>query len=243
MGRLRSLGALVEVSERTPGVAGDPTYQALRQALAEGALPFTCQGNLNGLSIEGGHTIGYEIVDALRHSGTSLDRVFVQVGGGALASAAIASFEEAHRLGAVGRLPALHAVQTRGGYPLQRAFDLVAGRIERGSPEEVLAYAVRHRSEFMWPWEQEPRSVAEGILDDETYDWFAVVSGMLSSRGTPVLVDEKTLRRANELGREATGIDADHTGTAGLAGLVELRDRDEVGPGERVAVLFTGVRR
>jgi hypothetical protein len=95
----------------------------------------------------------------------------------------------------------------------------------------------------MWPWETEPRSVAEGILDDETYDWAATVGGLVATDGTPVLVSEERLREANELARSATGIDVDHTGSAGLAGLMELAGRGDVGPEERVGVLFTGVRR
>jgi threonine synthase len=95
----------------------------------------------------------------------------------------------------------------------------------------------------MWPWEDEPKSVATGILDDETYDWLAVATGMLATGGFPVIVDEDTLRRANDTGRAATGIDVDHTGTAGLAGALELHRRGILGPDERIAVLFTGVRR
>ena len=48
---------------------------------------------------------------------------------------------------------------------------------------------------------------------------------------------------ANDPGRDATGIDVDHTGSAGLAGLLELRAADAVRIDERVAVLFTGARR
>jgi threonine synthase len=95
----------------------------------------------------------------------------------------------------------------------------------------------------MRPWETEPRSVASGILDDETYDWLAVVEGMLATGGTPVVVDEDTLARANELAHEATGTDVDHTGSAGLAGLLALRAAHAVGEEERVGVLFTGVAR
>src|SRR4029077_265003 len=97
--RLRDLDARIEVCEREPGVPGDPTYHALQRALADGALPFTCQGNENGLAIEGGQTLGYEMVSTLRDSGERLDRVFVQVGGGALASAVIGAFREARDLG------------------------------------------------------------------------------------------------------------------------------------------------
>jgi threonine synthase len=95
----------------------------------------------------------------------------------------------------------------------------------------------------MWPWESEPVSIAHGILDDETYDWRAVVRAMLATGGTPVVVDESTLAEAETLGRDTTGIDADATGTAGLAGLLELVRRGDVRPDETVAILFTGARR
>jgi threonine synthase len=268
--RLEELGATLTVCERQPGVAGDPTYHALQRSIAAGELPFTCQGNENGLAIEGGETIGYEI--ASRLGGRSLDRLFVQVGGGALASACIQGLGEAHRLGALPKMPRIHTVQTLGGYPLARAYDLVAERIlarlageglagatppedeesradlilaHAGAPavQEELAYAVRHRSEFMWPWEEEPKSVAHGILDDETYDWAAVVGGMVATGGYPVAVDEATLEEANELGRMTTRIDADHTGTSGLAGLLSVQRAGSIGGDERVAVLFTGARR
>jgi len=95
----------------------------------------------------------------------------------------------------------------------------------------------------MWPWETEPRSVAGGIIDDETYDWLAVVTAMLETGGEPIVVDEETLVAANALGVDATGIDVDATGSAGLAGLVALAGQGAIGPRETVAVLFTGIRR
>jgi threonine synthase len=95
----------------------------------------------------------------------------------------------------------------------------------------------------MQPWEQAPRSVAHGILDDETYDWAAVVEAMLATGGDAVVVGEQTLVHANELAHDTTGIPADHTGTSGLAGLLALREAGAVRDDERVAVLFTGVDR
>jgi threonine synthase len=240
---LAALGAIVQVCPREAGVPGDPTYHALQRAIAGGAIPFTCQGNENGLAIEGGQTLGYEMAGELQRTGTALDRVFVQVGGGALASAVIAALEEAHALGVVARLPRIHAVQTRGGHPLERAHRLMVERFGSSPTEAEFEYVSRHRAEFMWPWEDEPRSVAHGILDDETYDWLAVVRGMIRTGGYPVVVGEERLRQANELARATTHIDVDHTGTSGLAGLMELRDRGDVGPDEQVAVLFTGLRR
>jgi threonine dehydratase len=245
--RLRELGATIEICEREEGIAGDPTHHALRRAVAGGDVPFTCQGPDNGLTIEGGETLGYELVSRLSRDGETLDRLVIQVGGGALASACVRAFEDAALLEVPERLPKIHAVQARNAHPLERAFMRVrqcAGH--EGSPEAIvqaMAWARSHRSEVMRPWEEEPRSVAEGILDDETYDWAPVVGGMLATDGAPVLVTEETLREANDLARSATGIEVDHTGSAGLAGLLELARRGELQADERVAVLFTGGRR
>ena len=246
LGRLRDLGAHVTTCPRDPAVPGDPTYRRLREAIADRAIPFTCQGNENGLAIEGGITLGYELASDVAR-GPGIDRLVVQVGGGALASACLQGLAEAAALGVLPASPRVDTVQTLGAWPLRRAFDRVAARVPQGAGSDDVRAAVRvaatHRSRFMWPWESEPRSVAHGILDDETYDWVAVVEGMLATGGRPLVVDEGTLVEANRVGVAATGIDADHTGTSGLAGLLELLNRGEIGIGERVAVLFTGVRR
>ena len=71
----------------------------------------------------------------------------------------------------------------------------------------------------------------------------AVVEGMLVSGGSPVVVSEDLLARANVLAVDATHVDVDPTGSSGLAGLLALREKGEVGDHERVGVLFTGVRR
>jgi threonine synthase len=235
LARLEELGAAVTVCPRAPGEPGDPTVRRLLEAIADGAVPFTCQGNLNGLAVEGGQTLAWELVS----TGIPVDRLVVQVGGGALASACIHGFREAHALGAAASAPHLDTVQTQSAWPLKRAYDAVVAR----GGASALGYAARHRAEFMRPWEQEPRSVAHGILDDETYDWLAVVEGMLQTRGTPVVAGEALLRSANALARETTGIAVDPTGSAGLAGLIALRETGAVRDDEHVAVLFTGVDR
>jgi threonine synthase len=245
--RLTALGCVVHVCPREPDVPGDPTFAALQATLATGALPFTCQGSENGLAIEGGETIGYEMVAGLAEAGAALDDVVVQVGGGALASAVAAAFAEAVTLGVLPRAPRLHAVQTEGAWPLKRAYDLIAARVPAGCGSAqlraVLRDAARHRSSFMWPWESEPRSIASGLLDDETHDWLAVVEAMLATGGQPVVVSEDALARANALAIEVTGSPVDPTGSAGLAGLTELRERGVISSDARVALLFTGVSR
>ena len=93
----------------------------------------------------------------------------------------------------------------------------------------------------MWPWEHVGESAADGILDDETYDWLPVVEAMAATDGAPVVATEAHVLEANELGCRTTGIEASHTGTAGLAGLLAIRN--QVAPDERVAVIFSGIRR
>lgn len=239
--RLRSLGARIVACPRQPGEHGDPCYLRFREASGRGAIPFTCQGPQNGLAIEGGETLVYEMLEVLLARGQQLDRIFVQVGGGALASACVHGFREARDAALISGLPKVHGVQSRGAYPLALAW---ARLLERTEPiEERLRFAASHRSLFMRPWPAEPHGVAHGILDDETYDWLAVARGMLESGGAALVVDEAELLEANSLARRATGIAVDPTGSAGLAGLLSLLRVQEVGPREAVAVLFTGVDR
>jgi threonine synthase len=236
LARLAELGALVTVCPRKKGVPGDPTVHQLEKALADGALAFTCQGNLNGLAVEGGQTLAWEIAA----TGVPVQRLVVQVGGGALASACVHGFAEAAALGAIAAAPRIDTVQTRGAWPLKRAYDRVEAR---GGDAAAVEYAAHHRAEFMWPWEEEPRSVAHGILDDETYDWQAVVAGMLRTGGTPLVVDEDTLEAANALARDTTGIDVVPTGSAGLAGLLQLARSGALRPDETVVICFSGITR
>jgi len=245
--RLGGLGAEVVTCPRVPGERGDPAYLRLRDKLAGGALPFTTQGNENGLAIEGGETLGYELVTALAGLPGGLDHLIVQVGGGALASSCIQALREAVELGALDRLPRLHTVQTAGAHPLERAYRRVRALLPpEPGPAAVrlaMAQAAAHRSAFMRPWEEAPHSVATGILDDETYDWRAVVEGMLLTGGRPLVVSEERLLEANQLAVSVTGIRVDPTGSAGLAGLLELRRSGAIGDAGRAAVLFTGIRR
>ena len=101
-----------------------------------------------------------------------------------------------------------------------------------------LAVAAKTRSRFMWPWETTPTSLAHGILDDETYDWWAIAEGMRTSGGSTVVVDEAQVAAAYEAGRMHTDVIASATGTAGLAGVIARPDS-----GRQIAVIFSGKER
>lgn len=235
--RLTRLGAERVVCERAPGdPPGDPCYRRFKAAVAAGALPFSCQGSDNALAITGGLSLGWELIMQHAQTGAApLDRLFIQVGGGALASSVVQA------LGA--RAPRVHAVQTARAHPLARAFAAAQARAGEGSIAAALEHARSHRSHYMRPWPEEPRSVASGILDDETYDWLAIVEGLLRTGGSVVLADEETLAAACERADAELGVSSDPTGTAGLAGVLTLRARGELAPHESVCVLITGARR
>jgi len=56
-----------------------------------------------------------------------------------------------------------------------------------------------------------------------------------------VVAAEAAIVEAHELGVNSTAIAASATGTAGLAGLLAIRD--QIDDDERVAVIFSGVQR
>ena len=266
--RLVALRATLAPCPRTAGdPPGDPCHHRFRAAVAAGALPFSCQGPDNGLTIDGGLTLGFELAEHL--AAAPVDHLFVQVGGGALASAIIQGLTWAAARGALPRLPQLHAVQTAGGFPLVRAWRRVARTLgaapgpdlavdadaaradadaaavlrehaDAHAIDRAVAAAAADRAGFMTPWPTEPVSAASGILDDETYDWLAIVRGMLTTGAQPVIAAEADVLAAHRLGA-AAGIRASATGTAGLAGALTLAGAELLDG--RVAVLFTGVDR
>ena len=267
--RLRSLGAIVESCPRKPGVRGDPCMHGFREAVDQGAIPYGCQGTENGLTLEGGRTLGYEFADQLRRRSASLDHLIVQVGGGALAASLSLSLAETVAMGVTSRMPRFHTVQTSSAYPLYRAWSRIADQllgIESSTPRAPnpradltraaavaqlpaakrvagLRYAATHRDEFMWAWETTPRSLASGILDDETYDWLPVLGSMLETGGIPLVASELLLARAHALAHERTPIAVCPTGSAGLAGFLELARHDLISSGEQVGLVFSGHQR
>ena len=220
--RLRELGAIVEFCPRVEGQEGDPSYHRFRDAVRSGAVPFGCQGPDNGYTIDGGRTLGYELAE----QAPDISRVYIQVGGGALAASVAQGL-------AIGQSrAALMAVQTEGCAPLARAWERT---VELGGLDE----ARRQRPAVMWPWTPTPFSAATGILDDETYDWAAVTEAMIATGGRPVVVPEPLVTEACDLAQSATGINVSPTGSAGLAGLL----CDDPPPEANPAVLFTGAQR
>lgn len=210
---------------------GDPCMHRFREAVRDGAVPFSVQGTENVWCLDGGRTLGWEMISTAHWR--QLSRIYVQVGGGAFASCVGAAAL------AAGAGPGLHPVQAAGCAPLGRAWALATGA-------DALGQLAKRWDEFMWPWER-PASLADGILDDETYDWLSVLDATARTGGHLVVAPEPMIEAAWELARTTAGARVSPTGAAGLAGV--LAERSAGSPGQtvadtdKVAVIFSGVAR
>jgi threonine synthase len=289
---LAERGTVVEKIPRSSTGEGDPCYLAFQKALNQnGWVPFACAGNDNWSNIEGGATLGWEMVMQLRDRSEKIDSVVVQVGGGALARSIAQAFEEALQLGFISSLPRIHVCQPEGGFPFVRAYLLSLAEIARRSgrpfdlsydhssdpvvqlqrtvafararPDQIQEVAaIVQRSfdsplvqsilndmagkpgHFMWPWDGvAPHSLAHGILDDVTYDWYYLLRGVLRSGGRAEILAEDTIRDAYEKAQSHTGIPVCATGASGLAGLIHLQASGAITPREAVGLFFTGFDR
>ncbi|MEJ7801486.1 MAG: PLP-dependent lyase/thiolase [Ilumatobacter sp.] len=219
--RLDELGAVTHSCERRDtDPPGDPAMFRFREAVAGGSIPFSVQGPENAWCLDGGRTLGWELADQADRAGVTLDRVVVQVGGGAFAASVGSGLGPGVRL---------DTVQAEGCAPLAAAW---ARARPVASPSEQWA-------EMMQPW-PDPHSAADGILDDETYDWLADLDVMRASRGHPIVASEATVIRAHDLAT-AAGFEVSVTGSAGLAGVLAVRD--DLRPDERIAVIMSGASR
>lgn len=232
--KLQAHGANIVICERSPGVAGDPCMHRLEEALVNGAEAFTVQGTKCPDAFDGARTIGFELAEQLHAANVQPTDLYIQVGGGAFATAVIDGLQ----LADFSPMPRLHPVQPAQAHPYVAAWQRLApvlleavGR-DTNTPltsavlEELAEAAREHKldsvlaanADAMTPWPTMPESVATGILDDVTYDWLPLVKHQLATAGWPILPTEDDLRAATKLAAGQVVPPPDATGAAGLAG-------------------------
>lgn len=289
---LTEKGAQVNKMIRMPGILGDPCYLAFRNAVEQkGWIPFSCSGNDNWSNIEGGETLGWEMVMQLMEAEAAVSGIVLQVGGGALGRSVIQAWEELYQMGIIDALPRFYACQPEGSYPFARAYYLLLKEIARANglpmalryerdaeptaalsalkafswtqPDEIRSIikfakdhfyeaAIQNRvrealeqpGQYMWAWDGTvPKSLANGILDDETYDWYDLLVEIIKTGGKVEIIKEETIKSAHQIAQRYTTINSCATGTAGLAGLMQLKESGDIDPEENIGLLFTGVNR
>jgi len=207
-------GAEVIPVMRPEGYLGDPTVEMLTEChLGLGFHPVPSFGHLNPYQMEGAKTIGYEIAEEMQP-----DHIVIPLGGGGLYLGNHNAFAEYRELGIVDDLPAMHAVQGAGCAPLVRA-------VREGVP--------------ITTWES-PRTIASGLADPFTWDGERVIAAMKSNGGTAVGVMDEPIVDAQRMLARYEGIFAEPTGTAALAGMLELVSEGAISRDETVVVEVTG---
>ena len=110
--------------------------------------------------------------------------------------------------------------------------------------QSVLKDLLRQPGRFMWPWDgAAPHSLAHGILDDLTYDWYYLLEALLRTGGRAEVLREETIRYAHGTAQSHTGIPVCATGASGLAGLIRLTGSRAIHRSESVGLFFTGFDR
>tara|TARA_Y100001970_G_scaffold144527_1_gene177500 strand:- start:2529 stop:3731 length:1203 start_codon:yes stop_codon:yes gene_type:complete len=234
--QLENLDATIHVCDRKVGELGDPCMNQFQEAIKKGSLPFSVQASENILALDGGRTLGWELAEVI--SSNAIDHLFIQVGGGALLTSCTIGLLEAKEFGILETVPKVCAVQAEGCAPFDKAWK----GLPQGMPgQEKVDYAISNAATLMSPWE-EPESLATGILDDVTYDWIGVVKALAHTGGESIVASEKEISMAYDL-VNLYGVNAEPTGSAGLAGVMSAVKSGYLQRSDRVGVLLTGVLR
>jgi len=217
--QLRMFGAnVVRVRGLETGV--DPAVTMLKLVCERfGWYPCPSMGPFNPYQGEGPKTMSYEIVEQL--GWTTPDWVFAGVGGGGLLAGNWKGYQEFKRLGLVEGYPHMVAVQSTGCAPLVRAFD------QKMDPHDIV------------PWEH-PDSVATGLMDPFPWDGDAALEALCESSGTAVKVSNEEILDAQRILAKKEGIFGEPSGVTALAGLIRLRNQNEISRDDHVVVEMTG---
>jgi threonine synthase len=171
---------------------------------------------VNPYLVEGKKTGGLEIAEQLRDR--LPDVVAVPVGDGCIVSGIGKGLREMHRLGVIDRLPRLLGVQAEGACPIAQAF--WSGR------------------EVMQP--VQARTVADSIAVGVPRNWRKAVRTVRASGGAFVTVSDEQILAMLPRMAQRTGVFAEPTAVAALAGVLEARSRGLLEPTDSVLVLATG---
>ncbi len=163
---------------------------------------------------EGKKTVAYEIIEQLGWAVPDL--VFVPVGDGNILSGVWRGFKDFYRLGLIGRLPRLAAVQAAGSDAVKRAF-------ETGVIKPVGG-----------------RTIADSISVSLPRDGAAAVRALRESGGFALSVTDQEILEAVKTTARTEGVFAEPAGAAPVAGLKKAVRLGLVRGSERVVVLATG---
>lgn len=171
---------------------------------------------INPFLSEGKKTAALEICEQL--GWRVPDKVFCAVGDGCIFGGLHKGFVDFQRLGFIDKIPQLIGVQAEGAAPLVRAF-------ESGWPE------IRP---------QEAETLADSICVGHPRDQIKALRAARQTGGRFIAVSDEAILAAQRRMARATGVFGEPAGVTALAGVIKMKESDELDPEERVVALVTG---
>jgi len=189
----------------------------------------------NPLLVEGKKSAALELVWTLTEGFTTGDRnlpdaVLVPVGDGCIVSSVGKAFRELKALGLTGKVPRVIGVQALGADPLARAWAVSGNTAAAMSGPEILAsIAPVDATTFA-------DSIRVGIPRNRVKAWRNVAR----CGGAFLAVDDEAIVEAIGQLARLSGVFAEPSGAAGLAGVLTALDQGLVTGKDKIAVLVTG---
>lgn len=168
--------------------------------------------------IEGKKTLALEI--AMQSNWVLPQAIVYPTGGGTGLIGMWKGFQELEAAGWVtGPLPRMYSVQAEGCAPIVRAWEANATTAE--------------------PW-ADPQTAASGLRVPGPLGDALILSALRESGGSAVAVAEETLLDLAAFATREEGIDVSPEGGASIAGTLQLKQRGELKPDDRVVIFNTG---
>jgi len=168
----------------------------------------------NPLTVEGKKTVAFELFEDLNFKVP--DRIFIPVGDGVIISGVYKGFEDLLKLGIIGRIPTMVAVQAQG-----------SDNLVRNIGNTVFEMKVSH-------------TLADSISVNAPCNFYMAKRYLQEYQGEAITVTDEEILSASSLLASQTGLFTEPASAAAFAGMLKYRQQGRMEPGSMNVVLLTG---
>jgi threonine synthase len=218
--QLSYLGAkVIRVSIEKEGE--DPTVKLFQLAYKKyGWTPCPSFGPFNPFQFFGTKSLGFELCEQLD---SVPDWILCNTGSGGLLAGTYEGFKDFKQLDFIENTPQMVAVQPQECAPIVQAV------LDKIQPLEFK------------DWPKTPNTIAGGLADPHPWDADSALEAIYESNGTAIAVDEKSILETQRWLATYEGIFGEPSGTAAIAGLIQLVNLGTIDPSDCIVVPITGI--